>query len=147
MDIEVVELEGTPVLAVRLEVKQSEIGNRIGELLPQLMQIAGPEVDGPPLARWYDWNEDVGTMELAVPVKRALPPDGRFRPDALPGGKALVTWHVGPYDNLHATWKALRDTMEAEGYEGRGAPWEEYVSDCSSVPPEEVRTRIVRPIS
>ena len=116
MDIEVVELEGTPVLAVRLEVKQSEIGNRIGELLPQLMQIAGPEVDGPPLARWYDWNEDVGTMELAVPVKRALPPDGRFRPDALPGGNALVTWHVVPYDNLHATLKALRDTMEAEGY-------------------------------
>ena len=83
----------------------------------------------------------------SVRMKRALPPDGRFRPDALPGGKALVTWHVGPYDNLHATWKALRDTMEAEGYEGRGAPWEEYVSDCSSVPPEEVRTRIVWPIS
>ncbi|MGE0193281.1 MAG: GyrI-like domain-containing protein [Planctomycetota bacterium] len=146
MKMDVVELERTPVLGVKVDVKQSEIGHRIGELLPQLMKVAGSQAAGAPLARWHAWKDDVGTMELAVPVKRALPATGRFQPDALPGGKAIVTWHVGPYDDLHVTWKALREAMKERGLEGRAEPWEEYVSDCSSVPADQVRTRIVWPI-
>ena len=139
-------LSARPVLGVRASVRQAEIGDVIGRLLPALLAVAGPHVAGPPLARWHAWEGDRGDMELAVPVSTPQAPSGTAAPGELPGGRAAVLEHVGSYDGLAAAWERMRVWLEAEGHQGAGAPWEEYVSDCGVTPAEQLVTRIVWPL-
>ena len=134
------------VLGIRSFVLQSEIGQRIGEQLPELMAAAGDRAAGPPLCRWFGWEGDRGEMELAVAVEGPVPGSGRVKPSRLPGGPALVVEHRGPYDGLADTWRRVRAFMEREGHVGRDAPWECYLDDCSRVEPQALRTQIVWPI-
>jgi effector-binding domain-containing protein len=135
-----------PVLGIRTRLKATEIGERIGELIPEVMKAAGADAAGPMIARWHDWTGDGGEMELAVPVRAPVQGRGRARPSSLPGGKALVLTHVGSYEKLRDSWGEMHRLIKEEGHVGRAAPWEEYVDDCHKVPVEKLRTRIVWPI-
>ena len=149
MDCTIETLVERPALGIRpsKRVGIQDIGPKIGELMPVLMAVAGPHVAGPPLSRWLTWEDDAGEMELAVPVGQAVEGKGDVKPTTLPGGRAAVCVHVGPYERLKETWQALGEWMKAEGHVGRDAPWEEYVDDCSVTPEARLRTRIVWPIA
>jgi len=139
-------LEPRPILGIRTHVKLNEIGNTIGELLQELMPYVGANAAGAPLARYHTWENDDGQIEVAVPVREPAAGEGRIVADNLPGGRAAVVMHVGPYDGLKETWEALRAWLEEQGHESRDAPWEEYLSDPTQVPPEKLETRVVWPI-
>lgn len=140
-------LEAQPALGIRVRTRIEEIGDRIGAVLPRLMEVAGEHAAGPVLARWHSWEGDTGEMEVAVPVAPGAQGAGDVVLSQLPAGRAVVTWHVGSYDGLKDAWKRLKAWMADEGLEGGAAPWEEYVSDCAVTPPEELRTRIVWPLA
>lgn len=140
-------LEERPALGLRRRVRVVEIGDRIGEMMPVLMAVAGPHAAGPPLARWHGWEGDRGEMELAVPVRAPTEGRGEVAATTLPGGRAVVFWHVGPYDGLRAACEALTAWMGEHEVVGRDAPWEEYVDDPRTTPTEELRTRIVWPVA
>lgn len=140
-------LAARPVLGRRVAVLQAEIGDVIGRLLPGLLAAAGSHVAGPPLARWHAWAGERGTMELAVPVAAPQPARQGYVSGELPAGPAAVLEHVGSYDDLAASWERMRSWLQAHGYEGAAAPWEEYVSDCSVTPAEQLVTRIVWPLA
>ena len=154
MDVTIETLETTPVVGITASVRMDQIGPKIGELLPEVMAAAGDAVAGPVIASWHcvgdggdgDGKVPEAEMELAVPVSRVVAPTGRVAAAELPAGRAIVHWHVGPYEGLAATWGALSEWMQAEGHRGRAAPWEEYVSDCAVTPLDELRTKIVWPI-
>jgi effector-binding domain-containing protein len=59
----------------------------------------------------------------------------------------VTTLHVGPYDGLKGTWATLAKWLASSEHEGRDAPWEEYLDDPRSTPPDKLRTRIVWPIA
>ena len=149
MDATIETLEAVPVMGITEHVKMAEIGLRIGALMPEIMAVAGPAMAGPVVARYRSFDAETGEsdMELAVPVRSAMEAQGRVTPAELPAARAAVIWHVGPYDTLVATWEALGAWMAKEGLTARDAPWEEYHSDCSVTPPEELRTRIVWPVA
>lgn len=148
MQPEIETLEARPCVGVTTQLRMQEIGDRIGELMPTVMAAAGGAVAGPPFARWHDWNPEEGTgvMELGVPVATPVEPEGDAAAGELPAGRAVVYWHVGSYDDLIHSWNAVRTWVEEEGLVSRGAPWEEYCSDCTVTPPAELRTRIVWPV-
>jgi effector-binding domain-containing protein len=148
MDATIETLEATPVMGITEHVRMAEIGLRIGEMMPEIMAVAGPSMAGPVLARYSCFDAETGEsdMQLAVPVSAPMEAQGRVAPSELPAGRAVTTWHVGPYDSLVETWGALTAWMAAEGHVSRGDPWEEYHSDCAVTPPAELRTRIVWPI-
>ncbi|MHC4955424.1 MAG: GyrI-like domain-containing protein [Planctomycetota bacterium] len=140
MDIHIEEISAQPIVGVRKNVAQTEIGDTVGQVLGELMPRLGPNAVGAPLARYHTWKGDRGEVEVAVPVKEPM------EENELPGGRAVVAVHVGPYDTLKDTWEAVGVWMKAHGLEGRAAPWEQYVSDCSNTPPEKLETRIIWPI-
>jgi effector-binding domain-containing protein len=135
-----------PLLGVRGHVALREIGLRIGEWLPGLMRVAGPHACGPVLARWHAWDGEEGEMEVAVPVRAPVEGAGDVRASTLPAGRAVATMHLGPYDGLAQSWRALHAWLAEHGHEARAAPWEEYLDDCSETPAERLRTRLVVPI-
>ena len=142
------QLEPQPIVGIRLPVVQSEIGNRIGELMPELMQHAGDRFTGVVLARWHSWEGDRGDMELAVTVREPMQKSGRIEPAELPACRAAVFLHVGSYDGLAAAWIASKEWLETEGCaRSEEAPWEAYLSDCSVVPEAELQTQIVWPLA
>jgi effector-binding domain-containing protein len=146
MEIEIRSLEPQRVMGIRTPVKLAEIGPTIGRLMPELAGAVGEAMAGPPLARWHAWEGEGGEMELAVPVRGDVAETDRVRASELPGGRAVVHRHVGPYDGLHATWKAVLAEMESRGLRAGAAPWESYVSDPEATPPEEIVTEIVLPL-
>jgi len=135
-----------PVVGIREQTKMTEIGNKMGALVPELVTFAGDRVAGPPLARWHTWEGDAGEMEVAIPVREPTAGTDRIQASELPAGRAAIAMHIGPYDNLKDTWTALGEWMKEQALEPAGAPWEEYLSDCDQTPPDQLMTRIVWPV-
>jgi len=69
--------------------------------------------------------------------------------ERIEAGKWAVFRHIGPYNTLWQTWRAIyRDWVPASKVALRdAAPYELYVSDASMVPAEELTTDIHVPIA
>ncbi|MDM0111788.1 AraC family transcriptional regulator [Variovorax sp. J22R133] len=65
-----------------------------------------------------------------------------------PAGRYAVFTHIGPYDGLHATWKAIyRHWLPATGYALRDVPgFDLYVDHPRATPPERLRTDLYLPL-
>lgn len=100
-------------------------------LFDVLGQLAVPPF-APPFIRYLELGE-VFSLQLGVPVApgAAL---GDARSDVLPAGRAAVARHLGGYDGLEATGRALHDWVHAQGVTPRGTFWESYVTDPSAEP-------------
>ena len=145
------EIASRHTVGIRRTVKQAEIGAVIGQVMPAIMEAAGEHMAGPVISRWHAWENDAGDMEVCVPVKEPLHPEGECEAGTLPGGRAVVADYIGSYEGLPGAWTEFKQWLvanghaSAEGQEGV-APWEEYHSDCSVTPEDELLTRIVWPI-
>ena len=151
MEPSIQKIEPRHIIGVRTHVSTPDIGDMIGKLMPVIMRAAGPHASGPLLARWFGWEGDQGEMEVAIPVRQPLEASGECQPSELPGGHAAVVEYVGSYEGLPAAWVDFKNWLEAHGHmhpegEKAVAPWEEYLSDCSVTPSEELVTRIVWPL-
>jgi len=80
--------------------------------------------------------------------------DGRFVPgdgvdvQDIAGGDYAVHLHVGPYENLHATYRRLYgEWLPSSGREVRSAPsLEVYLDDPKTTPPAKLRTEVCVPL-
>lgn len=146
MDIRIEEIDAQPVAGIRTHTLQTEIGDKVGALLGEIMPQVGPNMAGAPLAVYHTWEGDGGEMEVAVPVQPGAKFEGRIEGHELPAGRAVVLTHIGPYDKLQESWDAIGAWIKEHDCKPRSAPWEQYVSDCAVTPPEKLETRIVWPI-
>jgi AraC family transcriptional regulator len=131
------------------------VGQHLGALFGQLAP-RGAVLAGAPYVRYLEWGGERAVIEIGFPVADAsslgLPPlsdaaDGEPGASSLPGGRALVTIHRGPYSTLMTSWTATSAWIEGRGVRTGGAPWESYVDNPDEVPPADLRTEIVWPIA
>lgn len=150
--IEIQQLAEQPILYIRSRVKRSDIAATIGSSLGAIVAYAmqnGAAISGHPLTRYSEMGPGMITMEPAMRVASHPPadPSGVVINDTLPAGTAVVTTHIGPYDQLTAAYAALEIWMHENGFQPSGAPWEDYITDPAEVPdPKDWRTDIYWPV-
>jgi AraC family transcriptional regulator len=139
-----------PILAIRLVTPVEGIPAALAVALPEVWHAAeelGLAPDGPPYTRYFTMPAPEIEYEAGVPLAAPAPTAvGRATPGELPGGTVAVAWHVGPYDRLGDTYRALEAWIAEQGRAVGGPMWEVYWTDPDSAPPEEWRTEIVVPV-
>jgi len=86
-------------------------------------------------------------IDTGWPVQEDVETEAPFEALTLPGGRALVMRHVGPYEQLHTSYRLMCETMEQHGLQPVGASWEVYLTDPEEVPdPADYVTEIFWPI-
>jgi len=90
----------------------------------------GARASAPPLAIFHDgeYREHDLDVEVAIPLKAAIPGTPRIQVGALPGGDSLACLvHTGSYDTIGAASEALLAWIEAHGYQIAGPTREVYL--------------------
>jgi len=146
---EIVGLDAQPAVVVRGRVPMNELpdffGRAFGAVM-ESMQAQGVSPTGPPFGFYPSAPTDVVDVRAGFPVAAPLEPSGEVEVMELPGGRAVTTTHVGPYDTLEQTYNELLAWMAGQGVKPATAMWESYLSDPAVEPPEQWRTEIVWPI-
>ena len=151
MDVRVEERVPITAAAVRGEVTYADLPDYFGRAFTEVyaaVEAAGATVTGPPFG-FYPGppTETTVVVEAGFPTSRPLDAIGDVHPIELPGGSAVVTVHIGPYDTLAQTYAALTEWMTEAGLRPAPGMWENYLSDPSLEPdPTTWRTEIVWPV-
>ena len=101
---------------------------------------------GMPLGHYHLRPDHTFDAEVGFPVEARVAGDGRVQPSSLPGGRVVVAWHIGPYDQLGETYEAVDEWLKAEGGVRTGDAWEIY-HDPPTGDPRFWRTEIVQPFT
>lgn len=140
-------------VSARTSKDPKEIGAAIGAAYAEVQQFIaknGLDPAGAPLCVTTKWETDAYEFDAGFPVNRAPdgspPATGRVKVRQTYGGKALKVDYYGPYENMEPTYEKLFAYAAASAMERAGDPWEEYLSDPASTPPEKLLTRIYLPV-
>jgi DNA-binding transcriptional MerR regulator len=150
-DITVRELAPERVLRIRLTTRMDELGRVTGPALEEVakeLAEQGVAPSGPAFLICPLPGEDGRVdIEAGWPVAAQVRAGGRAEPGELPGGRAAVTEHVGPYDQVEPVYRALTDWMTAHGEQPSSAPIERYLTTPSAgLDPSAYRTEIAWPL-
>lgn len=147
--VETIEPQGAA--AVHAEVPMADLRDAFDRGFPAVMgaaQAQGVGVAGAPFGFYPRMPGETVEVFVGFPVAGAIERDGDVVPFELPGGRAVVGVHVGPYEDLERTYGELKQWTEAEGLELAEGMWECYLSDPSAEPdPATWRTEIVWPLA
>jgi effector-binding domain-containing protein len=148
--IEVKEIEPAKVLAIKITVNSDEVGAKLGELYPMLMEcVKNSEVEmtGPPYSKYYSWDPEGETeMEAGVPVNGEAECEG-VEYIELPACKVVTCMHIGPYEKIDSVYDAIQEYITENKMKINGAVWEVYLTDANSEPdPEKYRTQVYFPV-
>lgn len=145
-----VTLDPAPAAVVRETVPVTDLPAFFGRAFGAAAAAAksqGAEVVGEPFAFYNGAPTDVIDVSGGFRVSAAIEPAGEVVPMELPGGRAVTTVHVGPYDSIETTYKKLHVWMSTKRLTPASRMWEVYVSDPMTEPdPSAWRTQIVWPV-
>jgi effector-binding domain-containing protein len=146
---ELIDRPAQPVLAIRtrttIQALPAFVGEAYGAIAQYLGQL-GQAPAGAPFAAYYNMDMQDLDMAAGFPVARPLPAQGKMQPGEIPGGRAAMCLHVGPYNQISAAYQALGEWMQAHGHEATGVAYEFYLNSPDEVPPEALQTQVVFPI-
>lgn len=148
---EIVELEEQETLAVRGDVSIPEMPEFFGRAFGAVWaaaQAAGVEIVGPPFGFYPAMPTDTVVVEAGAPVSAPTETSGDVHRLVLPGGRAVVAVHVGPFETMEKTYAELQAWMAQNSLEPAAGMWEFYLSDPEAEPdPSKWQTKIVWPIT
>ena len=144
------ELAAQSIVGIRTTTRMVNISAVMGELFGELTDFLGESGQVPigmPLAIYHSMESGEVDLECAMPVATHMEGRGRVTAGELPAGKAAVTTHMGPYQELSQTWDALTAWMGEQDLQPRSSPWEVYVNDPGAEPDQSKwRTDIFFPV-
>lgn len=144
-----IELVETPTAVVRGTLTVAQMGPWLGQAYGAVAaylteQGAGPT--GMPYARYHPLGDDRFDVEAGFPASREVVGVGQVVASRLPGGTAVQTWHIGPYDELQAAYDAVEQWLREHRRARAGDAWEIYYSNPDEEPdPSGWRTEVVQP--
>lgn len=143
---EIVQLERKRAAVMHVVGQPAEIPRLLGEAFEATMQqvsISGGQVVGPPFARYGGFGPQIDA-EVGFPYAGALVETDRVHDVELPGGRAVLATHVGPYADIGAAWARIQAWIGEQGLEPASAPWESYLTGPDD--PGQPVTQIVFPV-
>ena len=143
------ERQSQPTLVIRTRSAVQDMPQVLGQAWGAIMHYAGQkglQPSGPPFVAYHNMDMQDLDLEIGFPFAKKLDGAGEVLAGEIPGGKAAGCLHVGPYDQLPATYTALMQWMEANGYRPRGVAYESYLNDPHTTLPEELQTDIEFPL-
>ena len=146
-----------PVVSIRQKIPVAELTQAQGESLHRLWRFLrdrGVAPAGPPFVRYHTFGETDTDVETGVPVADEVTGEGEITAGEMPGGRAVVTVHLGAHDRLGDAYERIEDWLATQGARN-GAAWEVYEwidlahePDPSAWPaPADWRTELVQPIA
>lgn len=156
-ELEIRELTPQMTACVRLRVAPDELADAFPTHLPRIaarVRELGGAVAGPPYARYFHWGWDGVEVEIGAPIvaflsdlpEVVLADRGEIAGSELPGGRAAILMHTGPYGELGDSWSRMEELMAERHLLSASCGWEHYLDDPDIVPTEELRTELVHPI-
>ena len=155
-DVSLEYLAPQPVLSIRGTIPTAKLGETMGERIPALLgylERSGARAAGPVFVRYHTFDDTETDVELGIPVAEPVAGEGQIATGELPGGPALVTWHVGAHDRLGDAYARLNARRERHGHTANGPGWEVYhwidprQEDApGEQAPANWRTQLVQPI-
>jgi effector-binding domain-containing protein len=147
---EIVELEPQEAIAARGDVAIADLAGFFERAFREAAEAAdasGVEIVGPPFGFYPRMPTDTVAVEAGFPVSAPPETHGNAHRLVLPGGRAVRTTHVGPYETMETTYNQLQSWMAEQGLQPSVGMWECYLSDPQVEPdPAKWQTRIIWPI-
>jgi effector-binding domain-containing protein len=88
---------------------------------------AGARFSGHPFARYTAFGERIEAI-VGFPFVGELPGSAGIDISELPGGRAAMVRHVGPYEEIGRAWAGATAYLEAQGLTPTGPAWESYLT-------------------
>jgi len=132
--------------AVRRHVRFGQVGSAWRPALDQvwafLRQNPGLRTDGHNIFLYQHpaMGESTMVVDFGVEVTRSFPQSGEVFSTETPAGKAAAALHVGPYERMGETHRAIQDWVAANGMTLGGKSWEIYGDWTDD--PKKLETRI-----
>jgi DNA-binding transcriptional MerR regulator len=149
LELNVVEVPEATYAVIRERAPQEQMAEVIPRLIEQTGAWAqGVGVTGPPVSICPMDSEGYIDVRVGWPVATGEEPPAPIEYVTCPETRAVVYRHVGPYEELAATYRRLAEAMDAAGIEPGAEPREIYESDPEEVTdPREYVTQIVWPVT
>ena len=144
-----VERPAQPALTIRASVSPMALARTIGESMLAISRYAGERgyvPAGPPFIAYHGFDGREQDVEIGLPFQPGIEGRDAIRVGVIPGGKAAVYHHVGPYEKLPEVRVALQQWLNTNGYTPSGPTYEIYLNDPQSTAPENLETEIVFPL-
>lgn len=146
MKAEIIEVPDMRVASVRYKGKYEEVGKYLGILYKNVGMKGASE----PFSMYHDheFMEENADVEVCVEVKQDVN-KGEVASKTLPGGRFVALTHIGPYDTLSHSYKAIADYMTENNLEGAIPSREIYLKGPGMLfkgNPKKYETRILIPI-
>lgn len=126
----IVDLPRRRTAVVAIDVPASETPRAMVEafrLTAEAIMSSGATFAGEPFARYLSMGERI-SAEVGFPFEGPFRPAGRVRESSLPGGRAVMTTHVGPYDELARAWERGLLWAREHGLGPTAPGWECYLT-------------------
>jgi len=144
-------MDPQPAAVLRAEVPMRELRAVFDRGFGEVMRVAdaqGLSITGPPFGFYPRMPTDTVEVAVGFPLSGAVAPDGDVGPFELPGGRVVTGVHVGSYETLPGSYRALTEWASAEGHSLAEHMWESYLTDPAAEPnPAAWRTMLTWPLA
>jgi len=148
--VEEKQLADQSILGIRKTTNLSRIAEDVGHCFGAVYGYAGQSqlMPAPPFVLYFEMEmQEDFEMEVCMPVVGEGKGEGEIEYRVLPGGRALSTTHVGPYDSIGGAYQAILVYAKQNGIKLTGPCREIYLTDPNQVKsPAENVTEVLFPI-
>lgn len=130
--VSLIETTARPTIVVARQTTWGEFPSVWGSMLDEVYTVvrrASVDQARPGVDRWQNvmlYRDDVPNVEVGVLAPGPFSQAGNVISSALPAGLTASITHRGPYAELDAAHRAVRDWCAAQGHQLAGPRWEIY---------------------